>query len=67
MQCTRCRVGGELTRTRRKGFMEEHVFSFFGYYPWRCSSCKQRTLRKKRSERRGSHSEASFNEKAHPL
>ena len=56
MQCTRCNMDGKLSRTRRNGFLEEHIFSLFGYYPWLCSGCKRRILLKKRNNSRSSHS-----------
>jgi hypothetical protein len=66
MQCTKCSVGGELARIKRRGFKEKHLFSLFGYYPWRCASCKQRTLLRKRSERRGMRPPAVFDSGLHP-
>jgi hypothetical protein len=52
MDCTRCESGGRLSRTKRKGFLEEKLYSLLGYYPWICSSCKQRVLVKKRGQRK---------------
>jgi hypothetical protein len=29
----------------RKGFLQQHVFSKLGYYPWECSECREICLR----------------------
>lgn len=41
-------------RMERKGFVEQRIFSFLGYFPWRCGNCKSRFFLRKRS--RGRHS-----------
>ncbi|MBB5344612.1 hypothetical protein [Tunturibacter empetritectus] len=51
MQCTKCHYG-KLSRTKRVGLLEGSVLPFFGYFPWTCSTCKQRVLLKDRGERR---------------
>jgi hypothetical protein len=55
MQCTKCSYNGKLSRIRRVGFLEKHLYSLFGYFPWICSGCKQRLLLKSRGVRRRSH------------
>jgi hypothetical protein len=57
MQCTKCRFDGKLSRTKRVGLFEEHLYPFFGYFPWICSMCKRRILVKNRGERRHSQPE----------
>jgi hypothetical protein len=52
MQCIKCKTDGTLSRTKRAGFLEEHIFSYIGYYPWLCSGCKRRILLKKRNSSR---------------
>ena len=34
MYCETC--GCEMRRFARKGFLQEKVYPFFGYYPWEC-------------------------------
>jgi len=50
MQCPKC-DRGELRRTARKGFLERQIYARFGYYPWKCPTCKYRKLRKTRGKR----------------
>jgi len=50
MQCEKC-ARGELRRTARKGFLEQHIYARFGYYPWKCPVCKCRKLLKNRGQR----------------
>jgi ribosomal protein L37AE/L43A len=54
-----CPICGTQTlhRVSRTGFMQRVVFSRFGYYPWKCSSCKNAQLMKHRGERRRRRSE----------
>lgn len=35
-------------RVKRKGFFETWIYSYFGYYPWRCNRCGSRFLLRKR-------------------
>lgn len=42
-----------LRRSSRNGFAEKFVYSLFGYYPWRCTYCKQRELVHDRGSSRG--------------
>ena len=51
MKCTKCHYG-KLSRTKRVGLLEDNLLPFFGYFPWLCSTCKQRVLLKNRGERR---------------
>jgi hypothetical protein len=48
-QCIHC-GGSKVSRSQRRGFLEKNVFSFFGYYPWRCAQCKNRSLQKDRGD-----------------
>jgi hypothetical protein len=51
MKCTKCH-DGKLSRTHRVGLLEDDFLPFFGYFPWICSTCKQRVLLRDRGERR---------------
>jgi len=42
-QCSENRVH----RSRRKGFVEQFVLSAAGVYPYRCSSCKNRFMKRR--------------------
>lgn len=48
LQCSTC-GSTRLRRLEREGFLQSKVYSFFGYYPWRCSTCKTSFLMKRRS------------------
>jgi DNA-directed RNA polymerase subunit RPC12/RpoP len=54
VHCEYC--GNALRRLPRHGFMQKEVYSWFGYYPWECPLCREKTLvrqqhrLKKRSE-----------------
>lgn len=41
-----------LYRTSRKGFLQRVVYARFGYYPWKCGSCKNVQMLKKRGVHR---------------
>lgn len=45
--CPRC-GSAYVKRMRRTGFLQKKVYSFFGYYPWRCTKCLGNFLLKKR-------------------
>jgi hypothetical protein len=49
-RCAKC-GSHKLRRVERKGFLQKKVYSFFGYYPWRCSTCRTRFLLRKRDYR----------------
>jgi hypothetical protein len=36
--CPTCK-GRVATRINRTGFLQKHVFSRFGLYPWKCGAC----------------------------
>lgn len=67
MQCTKCKAEGKLSRLKRISFLEQHVFSLFGYYPWRCSACTQRIYLRARSTIEGFTRESESNEEMNPL
>jgi DNA-directed RNA polymerase subunit RPC12/RpoP len=48
LQCPTC-GSRRLRRLERKGFLQNKVYSFFGYYPWRCGACKASFYMKRRS------------------
>lgn len=45
-----------LRRSSRQGFAEKFLFSLLGYYPWRCTYCKQRQMLRDRGESRSRRS-----------
>lgn len=48
LQCPRC--GQEhLARIARRGFLRNHIFPIFGFYPWQCAICGKSYLLRKRS------------------
>jgi hypothetical protein len=51
LMCPACRTQ-TLRRTERKGFMQRLIYAGFGYYPWKCSTCKSIQLIKNRGRRR---------------
>lgn len=46
----RCKLcGGErIHRMHRHGWRERVLFPLFGYFPWRCSTCRSKMLLKRR-------------------
>jgi hypothetical protein len=66
MQCTKCKSEGHLSRLKRTGFLQEHILSRAGYYPWRCSFCTQRIFLRARSTVEGFTRESESNPEAHP-
>ncbi|SPE26300.1 hypothetical protein SBA5_540058 [Candidatus Sulfotelmatomonas gaucii] len=50
-----CRFCGSdrVFRIYREGFLQRRIYSFFGFYPWRCRTCKANVmLHKRRDEER---------------
>lgn len=47
LQCPNCHQE-QLARIARRGFMREHVYPKFGYYPWECAICRREYLIRKR-------------------
>ena len=43
MRCPNC-ASGTLRREAREGFLEDKVYSWFGYFPWSCYLCRKRTM-----------------------
>jgi hypothetical protein len=39
-----------MRRMERVGFLQNHIYSHFGYFPWICVACKKTTLLRKRRE-----------------
>jgi len=37
---------------KRVGFLQNRVYSIFGFYPWKCPECKTRYLLRARGSRR---------------
>lgn len=65
LQCPNCHQE-QLARIARHGFMREHVYSMFGYYPWECAICRREYLIRKRGAayRKVSTPSMSINEHA---
>ncbi len=36
-------------RVEREGFMQKHIYSWFGYFPWHCRDCKHSFMFRKRN------------------
>jgi DNA-directed RNA polymerase subunit RPC12/RpoP len=49
--CQKC-GSGKVQRVFRDGFLQQVVYPLFGFYPWRCTTCGSRTLRRKRRRRK---------------
>lgn len=47
LRCPKCRQE-QLSRIARHGFLRNHVFPLFGYYPWECAICRRESLVRKR-------------------
>ena len=55
--CQRC--GGEkVHRVYREGFLQEVVYPWFGYFPWRCTACGYLAMLRKRHRMRMHDGEA---------
>jgi hypothetical protein len=48
-ECPKC-SSFNVSRSERKRFMEKRFYAFFGYFPWKCLSCRERFLLKDRGE-----------------
>jgi len=66
MVCTRC--GSSLQRLTRKGFLQNIVYRWFGYYPWQCPYCREPLLLKRQHQRKTHHSRepAAYKHSPHP-
>ena len=53
MDCTKC--GVSLRRVARKGFLQQKVYTLFGYYPWECPVCRALIMRRKQHQRKKRH------------
>jgi len=53
MRCPQCET--HLVRVERRGFLEEKIYPMFGYYPWKCRSCKARIQVRQREEQGRRH------------
>lgn len=47
LRCPNCHQE-QLARIARRGFMRQHVYSKFGFYPWECAICRREFLIRKR-------------------
>lgn len=48
--CPRC-GSSRMHREERKGFLQKKIYSLFGFFPWRCSSCGHYSMLRKRYRR----------------
>ncbi|ADV84716.1 hypothetical protein AciPR4_3967 [Terriglobus saanensis SP1PR4] len=48
-ECPTCN-SFNISRSERKSLFEKRFYSFFGYFPWKCLSCRERFLMKDRGE-----------------
>jgi predicted nucleic acid-binding Zn ribbon protein len=46
--CPEC-GGNRVRRIERKGFMQKHVYAWFGYFPWYCRECHKNSMLRKRN------------------
>jgi len=46
-RCPNC-TNVEMIRVPRRGFLQEHVYSRLGLYPWECPFCREVFLQKNR-------------------
>ncbi len=46
--CPEC-GDNRVRRVERKGFMQKHIYSWFGYFPWYCRECRRHFLLRKRN------------------
>lgn len=47
LRCPKCRQE-QLSRIARFGFLRNHIYPLFGYYPWECAICRRQVLIRKR-------------------
>ena len=52
MKCRKC--GTQSVRMQRVGFLQRHIYSLAGLFPWRCVTCGKRTLAFSRRQASGS-------------
>ena len=45
--CQKC-SSNRVYRVERKGFMQKKIYPLFGYFPWRCKSCGDQVMLRKR-------------------
>jgi len=51
LHCKMC-GSSRVFRVFRQGFLQEKVYPLFGYYPWRCRSCRGAMMLRKRKIKR---------------
>ena len=47
--------GKRVRRVERKGFMQKHVYPWFGLFPWYCRECRQSFMLRKRYRTKSSN------------
>jgi hypothetical protein len=48
VMCRFCR-SGRVYRIYREGFLQRRIYPLFGFYPWRCRTCKTSVMLHKRT------------------
>jgi len=48
-ECPKC-SSFNISRSERKSFLEKHFYTFFGFFPWKCLSCRARFMMRDRGE-----------------
>ena len=56
LKCPKC-GRNKMYRTRRRGFWRRFILPRFGYFPWKCESCKSVVSLKKRGVHRRKHTQ----------
>lgn len=53
MICAEC-GGNRVRRVERRGFMQKHIYPFFGFFPWYCRKCNHYFILRKRNRTKSS-------------
>ena len=51
VNCREC-GSGRVYRVKREGFLQERIYPLFGFYPWRCMTCREPMMLHKRNRAR---------------
>jgi hypothetical protein len=50
VHCQKC-GSDRVYRVVRKGYFQEKIYPFFGYYPWECMKCRVLVMLRKRNRK----------------
>jgi hypothetical protein len=56
LSCKHC-GSGRVFRVFRLGYLQEKIYPLFGFYPWKCRSCKGYSMLHKRKRSRSKQKE----------